>query len=134
MVRTLVVDGSREQRQAVVEALLRVIGITVQGAVPSCSAAVRALGDITPDLVVMGTDLEDGNALELLVALRSEERRPAVIVVGPSRQLLVHIVWGADRYVPNDREVDSVADVAIELARTRAAINAPTSSPRAAAS
>jgi DNA-binding NarL/FixJ family response regulator len=131
MVRTLVVDGSREQRQAIVEALVRVIGITVQGAVASYSAAVHVLGEITPDLVVMSTELEDGNALELLVALRSESPRPAVIVVGPATQSLTHTVWGADRYVPNDRGVDAVGDAAIELARQRAgAGSAPTSSRR----
>jgi chemotaxis response regulator CheB len=119
MVRTLVVDGERGQRQAIVDALLRVVGVTVQGAVPSYSAAVRAMFEIQPDIVVMGTELVDGNALELLVAIRDQLRPPDVIVVGPARQSLTHNVWGATRYVPNDRSVVRVADAVIEIARQR---------------
>lgn len=130
MVKTLVVDGERAQRQAIVDALRRVVGITVQGAVASYSAAVRALADARPDIVVMGTELGDGNALELLVAMRDQRPPPAVIVVGPARQSLTHTVWGAQRYVPNDRDVERVADAVIELARERA----PASSLQVAAS
>ena len=132
MVTTLVVDGKREQRQAIVNALVRVIGISVQGAVSSYSAAVRILGDLAPDIVVMGTELEDGNALELLVALRSQTPRPGVIVIGPASQSLTHTVWGADRYVPNDRGIDAIEDAVVALGRARAI--SPTSSRRATAS
>lgn len=116
-----------------VEELLQVVGVTVQGAVPSYSAAVHALHDCSCDIVVMGTELADGNALELLVALRSVACRPAVIVVGPTTQSLMHTVWGADRYVPNDKGVHGVADAVIELARARTAVVA-TSSRLASAS
>jgi DNA-binding NarL/FixJ family response regulator len=130
MVKTLVVDGERLQRQAIVDALSRVVGVTVQGAVPTYSAAVRALVEARPDIVVMGTELGDGNALELLVAIRHQPQPPRVVVVGPARQALTHNVWGAQRYVPNDRDVDSVADAVIQLARERV----PATSRRAAAS
>ena len=122
MVKTLVVDGERMQRQAIVDALLRVVGVTVQGAVPTYSAAVRAMTEVRPDIVVMGTELGDGNALELLVAIRDQPRPPGVVVVGPARQSLTHNVWGAHRYVPNDRDVDSVADAVIQVARDRAPV------------
>jgi DNA-binding NarL/FixJ family response regulator len=120
MVKTLVVDGERTQRQAIVDVLLRVVGVTVQGAVPTYSAAVRALTEVQPDIVVMGTELGDGNALELLVAIRDQPHPPGVVVVGPARQALTHNVWGAQRYVPNDRDVEKVADAVIQVARDQA--------------
>jgi chemotaxis response regulator CheB len=130
MVRTLVVDGKRTQRQEIVDVLLRVVGVSVQGAVPTYSAAVRALAELEPDIVVMGTELGDGNALELLVAIRDQPRPPCVVVVGPARQALTHNVWGAHHYVSNDRDLASVADAVIQLARAQA----PATSRQAAAS
>jgi signal transduction histidine kinase len=54
MMKILVVDGSKQQRHDIVEALARLEDIAVQGAVPDVRSALPVLAGDTPDVVVVG--------------------------------------------------------------------------------
>ncbi len=54
MMKILVVDGSKQQRHEIVEALARLEDIAVQGAVPDVRSALPVLAGDTPDVVVVG--------------------------------------------------------------------------------
>jgi signal transduction histidine kinase len=54
MMKILVVDGSKQQRSDIVDALAQLEDIAVQGAVPDVRSALPVLAGDTPDVVVVG--------------------------------------------------------------------------------
>jgi DNA-binding NarL/FixJ family response regulator len=123
MMKLLVVDGRHDRRQGMVAELARIIGVSVQGAVPSYSATVQVLASYTPDILVVGTDLGDGFALDLLPHLASLARRPAVLVVGEPDEAERHMQAGADRYIVLGSTFDRLSDAVIAIARERSHVS-----------
>ena len=117
MMKLLVVDGRHARRQGIVEELGRIVGISVQGAVPSYSAAVHVLASYTPDILVAGTHLADGSALDLLSHVASLARRPAMLVVGAGGEAQRHLDAGADRFIVLGSTFDVLSDVVVAIAR-----------------
>lgn len=117
MMKLLVVDGRHTRRLGIVEELGRVVGISVQGAAPSYSAAVQVLASYTPDILVTSTDLVDGTAVDLLAHVASLARRPAVLVVGSGGEAQRHLDAGADRFIVLGSTFDVLSDVVITIAR-----------------
>lgn len=110
MMKVLVVDREKAERQAIVEALVELDGITVQGAVPDFEGALRAIAECSPDIVVTGTGLAD----QLVEAVRRRERSPSIVVVGrdtPRAEWKRHLEAGADRFVECDPGFDELRDV-----------------------
>ena len=117
MMKLLVVDGRHARRQGIVEELGRIVGISVQGAVPSYSAAVHVLASYTPDILVAGTDLGDGSALDLLAHVATIARRPAIVVVGTGGEAQRHLDAGADRFIVLGSTFEILSDVVVAIAR-----------------
>lgn len=117
MMKLLVVDGRHTRRLGIVEELGRVVGISVQGAVPSYSAAVQVLASYTPDIIVTGTELVDGTAVDLLAHLATLARRPQVLVVGGGGEAQRHLDGGADRFIVLGSSFEVLSDVVIAIAR-----------------
>jgi DNA-binding NarL/FixJ family response regulator len=116
MMKLLVVDGRHARRQGIVQALGRIIGISVQGAIPSYWAAKQILASYTPDIVIAGTDLGDGTALDLLADLANLARRPRIVVIGELHEAACHLEAGADRFSALGAAFD-LPDIVIALAR-----------------
>ena len=79
MMRVLVVEASHDDRRAIVDALLPLEQIAVQGAVADVRSALRAIAQEAPDVVVTGTELADGSGIELIEAAQKVARPPAPI-------------------------------------------------------
>ncbi len=118
MMNVLVVDGLAEERRAIVEALSRVDGVAVQCAISDLETAAGVLARYTPDILVTGTDLADGDGIQLVEKVR--RRGMAIVVVGPAASREVwrrYLAAGADRFVEPDHELAELQEVVRELVR-----------------
>src|SRR5690242_7632593 len=107
--RVLVVEASQEDRRAIVDALMPIDDIAVQGAVADMESAIRAIIEESPDVVVTGIELADGSGLELIEKARQAPRPPKIVVVAPAPtrdDWQRHLAAGADRFVERDVELD----------------------------
>ncbi|MCX5747277.1 MAG: response regulator [Proteobacteria bacterium] len=98
----LVVDGEKGERRAIVEAIVELEGVAVQGAVADHASALRAIAEWPPDVVITGTTLLDGDGMRLVEAVRSREHMPAIVVIGHDASRAEwkrHLDAGADRFV-----------------------------------
>ena len=114
MMKVLVVEGSRQERKQIVDALEQVASVAVQGAVSDVESARRVLASNTPDIVVTGMHLADGDGLDLIAAARRVPNAPAIIVVGEGagrEQWRRHLEAGADRFVDRDRGLQELRQV-----------------------
>jgi signal transduction histidine kinase len=122
--RVLVVEASTEDRRAIVDALMPLDEIAVQGAVADVESAMRAIVEESPDIVVTGVELPDGSGLELIEKARLTPRPPRIVVVAPAPtrdDWQRHLAAGADRFVERDVELDELRSVLGTLARPRPA-------------
>jgi signal transduction histidine kinase len=120
--RVLVVEASQEDRRAIVDALMPIDDIAVQGAVADMQTAIRAILEESPDVVVTGTELADGSGLELIEKARQAPRPPKIVVVAPAPtrdDWQRHLAAGADRFVERDHELDELRSVLGTLVRPR---------------
>jgi response regulator of citrate/malate metabolism len=87
-IRTLVVDD--DFRVAAVHSgfVTKVDGFEVVGQAASAAAALQAVADLEPDLVLMDVYLPDGNGISVVRTLMERERHPDVIVITAARDLV----------------------------------------------
>jgi len=112
MMKAIVVEGHTETRRALVEVLSRLEGVAVLCSIPDLETAARVLSQFTPDLLVMGTELADGDGLELLAWVRRSGM--TIVVVGPAVSREVwrrYLAAGADRFVEPDPELEELQDI-----------------------
>src|SRR6187402_2438732 len=103
MMKALVVYGRTEERRALVAALSGLDGVDVQCALSDLETATRVLARFTPDLLVIGTELADGDGIRLVE--RTRRRGISIVVVGPAPSRDVwrrYLLAGADRFVEPD--------------------------------
>jgi signal transduction histidine kinase len=119
--RVLVVERSHDDRRAIVDALVPMAEIAVQGAVADLQSAMRAILDESPEIVVTGIELGDGSGLDLIESARLAPKPPKIVVVAdtPTRdEWCRHLAAGADRFVALDSDLSELRDVMKGLART----------------
>jgi response regulator of citrate/malate metabolism len=87
-IRTLVVDD--DFRVAAVHAayVAKVDGFEVVGQAPTAAAALQAVTELEPDLVLMDVFLPDGNGIGVVRTLMERDRHPDVIVITAARDLV----------------------------------------------
>ncbi len=121
VMRVLVVERSHDDRRAIVDALVPMSEIAVQGAVADLQSAMRAILDESPEIVVTGIELPDGSGLDLIESARQAPKPPKIVVVAetPTRdEWCRHLAAGADRFVALDSDLAELRDVITNLART----------------
>ncbi len=119
--RVLIVDGSKQRRQVLVETLGELTNVVIQGAVGDVRTALLAVADASPDIVVTGTLLPDGDGTHLIERIRQLRSAPPTVVVTSvttHAQRDRYLAAGADRCVENEDELKSTV---ASLARTRRA-------------
>lgn len=100
--KVLIVDGSKESRHELVSALGELTNVVIQGAVSHVRSALQAIADASPDVVVTGTTLTDGDGTELIHRLRKMSAMPSIVVVSPTGcgdERKRYLAAGADRVV-----------------------------------
>ncbi len=110
-VRVLVVDDSVAVRARVV-ALLREAGLDVVGEVGSAAAALELTRALAPHAIVLDLQLSDGNALEILPALKAEAPAAIVAVLTNSAHAAFRsrcLALGADYFFDKSTDFDAVA-------------------------
>lgn len=121
VMKVLVVERSHDDRRAIVDALVPMSEIAVQGAVADLQSAIKAIIDEAPDIVVTGIELPDGSGLDLIESARQAPKPPKLVVVAdtPTRdEWCRHLAAGADRFVALDTEFSELREVITGLART----------------
>ena len=117
--KVLIVDGSKQKRSDLVEALGELTNVVVQGAVSHVRTAIRAVADASPDVIVTGVVLPDGEGTHLIERVRKMTAPPSIVVIaepGSDEQRLRYLAAGADRYVDSD----DVSEVQAAVAGLRA--------------
>lgn len=102
VMRILIVDGSKEQRLNLVEALGALTNVVVQGAVGSVRSALTAVAEAQPDVIVTGSALPDGDGAQLIEQVRRLATTPSFVVVAGSpseEERERYLAVGVDRYV-----------------------------------
>ena len=125
--KILIVDGSREQRLHWVEVLGAVTNVVIQGAVADMQSALHAVVEASPDVVVTGTALSDGDGAQLIENVRRLARRPSFVVVAGAhseQQRERYLSVGVDRYVESDDD-ERALQVAVATLRKRASGSIP---------
>lgn len=118
--RILIAAAAKDVRHAIVDALVALDRVVVQGAVPDVAGVMRALGESPPDLVVATTELADGDALHLIETVRRRDVTMPIVVIGrePSRESWrEHLEAGADRFVDHDEGFLELQDVVSAFVR-----------------
>jgi signal transduction histidine kinase len=117
--KILIVDGSKQRRHDLVETLGDLTNVVVQGAVGDVRTALRAIVDASPDVVITGALLPDGDGTHIIERIRRMQRAPQVVVVTVSDdQRDRYLAAGADHCVDSQDELRMTVAV---LARTRRA-------------
>lgn len=127
VMRILIVDGSREQRLSMVEALGALTNVVVQGAVGSVRSALTAVVEARPDVIVTGSALPDGDGAELIEQVRKLATAPSFVVVADSpseEQRERYLAVGVDRYVEPPADARAL-QVAVTTLRRRPAGSLP---------
>jgi signal transduction histidine kinase len=125
--KILIADGSKEQRSHLVEVLGEVTNIIIQGAVADMQSALDAVVEASPDVIVTGTTLTDGDGAELIANVRRLARVPSFVVVAGTRseeQRERYLSVGVDRYVESDEDSRAL-QVAVTTLRRRPAGSIP---------
>lgn len=118
--KVLVVERVKQERRALVEALAMIDEIAVCGAVGDLRSVERVFEEAPPDVVVTGTELEDGRGIDLISCAARLARTPQIVVVAeaPTREeWRAHLDAGAARVVERDEQLSELTDVVLSLAR-----------------
>jgi DNA-binding NarL/FixJ family response regulator len=78
--RVLICEDSDELRAMLVSRLAAQHGVEVVGDVSDGAAALEAIADLDPDVLLLDLVMDDGDPEEMLRALAAVEPRPIVIV------------------------------------------------------
>jgi signal transduction histidine kinase len=122
--KVLIVDGSRERRRDLTEALAVLNNVTVQGAVADVRSALSALVEAAPDVIVTDVALPDGDGIHLVERVRRLASTPAVIVLAEhtsEEQRTHYLSAGADSYL-DGTDFAGVRAAVIGFAATRFAL------------
>jgi len=114
MMRVLVVEKSRVERRAMVDALANIDRVAVIGAVSDEDRALAVLEETTPEIIVAGVEAEGTRGLEFIERARARTPAPKIVVVGQSQtqeQWRRYLAAGADRIVERDGELDELQNV-----------------------
>lgn len=116
----MIAAASKEERHAIVDALVALDRVIVQGAVPDTESVVRAMAESPPDVVVTTVELADGDGLHLIESVRRADPAMPIVVIGrePSRESWrAHLEAGADRFVDHDDGFLELQDVVSAFVR-----------------
>jgi signal transduction histidine kinase len=118
--KVLIVDGNKEHRREMVQALGDLTNVVIVGAVANLRTALYALAEAPPDVVVTGATLPDGDSALLAERIHRLPRAPHVVVVTESRdQQARYLAAGVDRCVTRDEDLRGLTEVVGGLAARR---------------
>ena len=127
VMKILIVDGSREQRLHLVQVLGAVTNVVIQGAVEDMRSALHAVVEASPDVIVTGAALPDGDGAQLIEGVRALARTPSFVVVAGNQceeQRARYLEVGVDRYVEKSDDSRAI-QVAVTTLRRRPSTAAP---------
>ncbi|HEY5951859.1 MAG TPA: ATP-binding protein [Kofleriaceae bacterium] len=125
--KILIVDGSKEQRSHLVEVLGEVTNVVIQGAVADMRTALSVVVEASPDVIVTGDALPDGDGAQLIEGVRRLARTPSFVVVADNEcetRRDRYLAVGVDRYVEKTDDARAL-QVAVTTLRRRPAGSVP---------
>lgn len=104
-----------------VEVLGVVTNVIIQGAVATIRSAVHAVSETKPDVIVMGSELLDGDGAELIANVRRLAHTPSFVVVAGAQSETErdrYLAVGVDRFVDNADDARAL-QIAVTTLRRR---------------
>ena len=113
MIKVLLVDDHQVVREGLRFVLEQEFDIQVVGEAADGNAALRAIRDLAPDVVLLDMMMPDLDGMAVLNTLRHEKPGPAVVVLTSypdQEQAIATVRAGALSYLPKSAAVDRVTD------------------------
>lgn len=128
MITLLIVDDHELIREGLQRAFEREGDFEIIGDVGTIDEAMRHIGVVTPDVVIMDVRLPDGSGLEATRKLRATHRRMGIVIltsVTGDAQLFDALDAGASAFVPKNARSADVVAAARHAATTPDSFSAP---------
>ena len=114
--RVLIVSETRLYREGLAEALGRGGGLTVCGHAPTAEAALQAVADVSPEVVLLDAASPDGVALVAAIGDASPGVRTVVFALAElSERVIPWAEAGAAGYIPESTPLDEVAPIVVGI-------------------
>lgn len=110
-ISVMVVDGLRLLRESLARTLTEQAGLAVVGQAAGAEEALDKARMLQPDVVLIGMDLPDNNALALTYQITSERPRSKLIILGlpeDEQAVLRFIEAGASGYIPKEGSLEDL--------------------------
>ncbi len=111
IISVMVVDGLQLFRECLARALTEQADLTVIGQAAGAEEALEKARMFEPDIVLIGMDLPDNNALALTYQITSERPRSKLIILGlheDEQAVLRFIEAGASGYIPIEGSLEDL--------------------------
>ncbi len=115
MVPTVLLVDDQAAFRTVARQLLEADGFLVIGEAADARSAVRAAGELTPDVVLLDVRLPDGSGVDTARLIRDVERPPVVLLISTADYAHAVNGCGAQGFIPKGQ---------LSGARLRAALEA----------
>ncbi len=121
LIRILLADDSTLVINRTTELLRDVEGIELAGRAGDIRETSRMTEELQPDVVILDLQMPDGNALEILGAIKGNRREPVVIVLTNSSAVAIRercLKMGADFFLDKSNEFERLPQIVKEIAET----------------
>lgn len=128
MISVLIVDDHDLIRQGLRRAFERQDDFEVVGEAANAEDAMRQLGRLTPDVVIMDVRLPDGSGIDVLKKMRAAKPNLGIVVLtmyAGDTQLFEALDAGASAFVPKNALTDDVVAAARHAASAPHSFSAP---------
>jgi DNA-binding NarL/FixJ family response regulator len=118
-VQTLLVDDSELVRAGLKELLAVVPSLRVAGEAADVPGAIRAIGRLKPDVVILDVSMPGGSGLDVLAAAKQRKQAPIVVMFTNHNGSLLRqkcLAAGADHFFHKTAECDELIELLRKLA------------------
>jgi two-component system, NarL family, response regulator DevR len=124
-IKVFIVDRSSIIQERLGHMLAELNGVEIVGQAQNAASAIPAIHERKPDLVIQDVQTANGNGLDLLAAIKLNERPPLVMVMTNDAYPVyrkAYLKAGADFFLDKSSEFDRIPEVLRHLLTEKATL------------